>query len=78
MNTITYIISEETYTSKNKQRRSYGVVICSKMGTDGISTIIDSVKDVSMEKCKIQNLVNECNRLKLSPIHFREVIEDFI
>ncbi len=37
-----------------------------------------SVEDLSLDKQAVEALVEKCNRLQLSPIHFREVLEDFM
>lgn len=78
MNKITYGISEEIYILNNQKRISYGIVVYSNADQDGTATIVDSVRDVSSNKENITRLVNECNRLRLSPIHLRDVVEDFI
>ena len=78
MNTITYGVSEEIYTLYDQKRISYGIVVYSNADQDGTATIVDSIRDVSSNKEKITRLVNECNRLGLSPIHLRDVVEDFI
>jgi len=36
------------------------------------------VEDISLDKTAVMELVEKCNRLQLSPIHFREVLEDFL
>lgn len=78
MNTVTYGISEEIYILKNDRRVSYGIVIYANADEDGTATIIDSIRDITADKEKLAHLVDECNRLELSPIHLRDVIEDFV
>ena len=78
MNMVTYGISEEFYILKNDRRVSYGIVIYANADEDGTVTIIDSIRDITSDKEKLARLVDECNRLELSPIHLRDVIEDFI
>ena len=78
VNKVTYGISEESYVLNNDCRVSYGIVIYANADQDGTAMIIDSIRDISSDKEKIALLVDECNRHKLSPIHLRDVIDDFI
>lgn len=36
------------------------------------------IKDISVNKTKIETLVNLCNKNNLSPIHIYDVIDDFL
>ena len=49
-----------------------------KRDTYGISYDSIEIKDISTEKRKIEELVTLCNSLSLSPIHIKDVIEDFL
>lgn len=46
--------------------------------TYGISYEERSFNDISTDKSKIERLVMLCNEQKLSPIHLKDVIEDFL
>ncbi len=37
-----------------------------------------TVEDLSLDREEVEELVALCNRLELSPVHFRDVIEDFL
>ena len=36
------------------------------------------IKDISVNKTKIETLINLCNQNNLSPIHIYDVIDDFL
>lgn len=37
-----------------------------------------SVEDLSLCKEEVEELIERCNRLELSPMHFQDVLEDFM
>ncbi len=73
---ITYGIVEETYTCDSQSRVSYGIVAYG--GEDGTATVVCSVRDLSSDKERLLQLAEQCNRLKLSPTHLPDVIEDWL
>ena len=78
MKNITYAVSEERYTFGNETRTSYGIVAYSNANQDGSKTIVASVRDVTSDKKRITELVNDCNRLELSTVHLNDVVEDIL
>ena len=78
MKNITYAVSEEKYTFGNETRISYGIVAYSNADQDGSKTIVASIRDVTSNKERLVELVNDCNRLALSTVHLNDVIEDFL
>lgn len=78
MMTVTYGLTEEKYTLGHKTRISYGIAAYSNSETDGTATIIASIHDISEDKVKLLELVQNCNCLELSAIHLYNVIEDFL
>jgi len=78
MKNITYAVSEEKYTFGNETRISYGIVAYSNADQDGSKTIVASIRDVTSNKERLVELVNDCNRLELSTVHLNDVIEDFL
>ena len=78
MKNITYVVSEEKYAFSNEVRTSYGIVVYYNSDKDGGKRIVASVRDVSSDKAALTQLVNDCNRLKLSIVHLDDVIEDFL
>lgn len=49
----------------------YGIKLC-YAGTEVC------VEDLSLNKEAVEELIEKCNRLQLSPLHFRDVLEDFL
>jgi hypothetical protein len=79
MSGITYALVEEKYEGENNDNRiSYGIVACSNIETDGTSTIVASVRDITNDKKRICALIKRCNNLNLSVIHLNDVVEDFL
>lgn len=78
MTTVTYGITEEKYTLGQQTRISYGIAAYSHPKTDGTTTVIASVHDISEDKEKLSELVQTCNCLELSIVHLCDVIEDFL
>ena len=40
--------------------------------------LLKTIKDISLNENDVNELINKCNRLKLSEIHIDDVIEDFL
>ena len=78
MTTITYGVSEEKYSLGDTTRISYGIVAYADSKTDGIASIVASVRDISNNKTRIEQLADLFNRIELSPIHLDDVIADFL
>ena len=78
MTTITYGVSEEKYLLGDTTRISYGIVAYAGSETDGIASIVASVRDISNNKTRIEQLADLFNRMELSPIHLDDVIADFL
>ncbi len=75
---VTYGIVEEKYTLGNESRVSYGISAYSDANEDGTATIVASVHDITSNKEGLARLVEDCNRLNLSTVHLRDVVEDFL
>lgn len=78
MNNITYGTVSETYSLGDTSRVSYGIAVYSCAESDGTSTVIASVHDVSAEKGRIDELVSLCYRHHLDPEQLFDVIDDFL
>ena len=78
MTTITYGVSEEKYSLGDTTRISYGIVAYADSTTDEIASIVASVRDISNNKTRIEQLADLFNRMGLSPIHLDDVITDFL
>ena len=65
---IFYTINESKVTNEeNEIILSYGISFGEKQ-----------IKDISVNKTKIETLVSLCNQNNLSPIHIYDVIDDFL
>ena len=70
---LRYILIEEKITNEDIGTYiSYGIEL--RYGEE----IIDRISDIGTDREGIENLCRLCNDLKLSPIHFREVVEDYL
>ncbi len=78
MTDITYGITEEIYILGDDRRVSYGIAAYSHSESDGTSTIVASIRDISSDRSLMLELVNVCNRLSLSTDHLTDVICDFL
>lgn len=78
MNGIKYGVVEETYKLDGEVRTAYGIVAYSNADLDGTSTIIESVRDLTSDKDIIEEFVEKLSLFNLSPIHLREVVEDYL
>ena len=75
---VTYAIIEEKYTLGNESRVSYGILAYSNASENGTATIVASVHDITSNKESLTRLVDDCNRLKLSTVHLRDVVDDYL
>ncbi len=73
---ITYETVQDIYELGTEKRTSYGITASETAG-ERVS-VIASVHDISSDKQQIDGLVLLCNRLRLSPEHLYDVIEDFL
>lgn len=78
MKNIKYGIVEETYHLNGEVRSAYGIVVYSNADIDGMSTIIESVRDITSDKDAIESFAQKLSLMELSPIHLKEVVEDFL
>ncbi len=68
-----YVLVCETCSSDTGTRVGYGIAV-----VDRQHVTISAALDLSPDKTAVTNLVKKCNRLKISPIHFQDVVEDFL
>jgi len=78
MNDITYGIVEATYVLDDERRFSYGIAVFADAAQTGTAVIIDEIGDVSDDREKVEMLAALCNKLDLSPLHLRDIVEDFL
>ena len=78
MSILTYGVIEETYRLGADVRTSYGIAVYADAEHDGTATVVSSFSDVCSDRRPLDNLVEWCNLLQLSPTHLRDVIDDFL
>ena len=70
----TYEVIENLYKNGEKIRIAFGIAAIESVN----KTVLESYPDLSINFDLVENLVNTCNRLELSIIHLRDVVEDFL
>ena len=78
MTSCIYGVVRETYELGELRRLSFGIVCYANPEEDGTLAIVASVHDISADYDAVRRLADLCNRLALSPLHLRDVIEDSI
>ncbi len=68
-----YILIRAVYTDDYGTHTGFGIA-----ATDNESVTISAALDLSCNESEVAELVKRCNELKLSPVHFQDVIEDFL
>ena len=71
-----YIVVQSTY--KNGDITMIGFGIAAVEEYDGVTTILESISDISTYIEPIERLVKVCNNLQLDPIHLQDVVTDFL
>lgn len=56
----------------NVKYRAYGIDVFEE------NKLIRTVKDISLNRNAVDELVNKCNDLKVSKLHIEDVIQDFV
>ncbi len=75
---ITYGIVEEIHRVGDACRVSYELAAYADTETDGASAVVLSVHDVTSDKERLCDLIDKCNEEKLSLIHMKDVVMDFL
>ena len=78
MSTVIYDVVAETYSLGNQLRNAYGIVAYADADEDGTATIVASAHDITNNRCRAEQLADQCNRGNLALCHFDDVIEDFL
>ena len=71
-----YIVVQNTYKNGNATRIGFGIAAIEEY--DGVTTILESISDLSSNVRSIERLVDICNNLQLDLIHLRDVVNDFL
>lgn len=64
-----YFLIANTYIVEDRSHIGYGI---------GCRADNSAFEDMSTDLIVIGNLINLCNKLKLSPLHLKDVVEDFL
>ena len=64
-----YFLIVNTYVVEDQSHIGYGIGCCVNNS---------AFEDMSTDPIAIENLINLCNKLKLSPLHLEDVVEDFL
>ena len=71
-----YIVIQSTYKNGSAKRTAFGIAAVEEY--DGITTILESISDISSDIRSVKRLVELCNDHQLSLVHFRDVVSDFL
>ncbi len=72
---VSYGTVKQTYCLGDKECTVYGIAVY----TDhDVSSVLDAVCGISDDDESVKELARLCNSLELSPIHLRDVTDDFI
>ncbi len=74
---VTYEMTKKTYRLEDGIRTSYGITARANE-EESREVCTESICDITSDKEALQALVDECNRLELSALHLRDVVEDFL
>ena len=79
MKNVTYKLIEGTHEYDDGGSKSYGIAVCpSGSMTNETASVLELIQDITTDKNALNKLINLCNSLELSPLHIRDVIEDFL
>ena len=67
---------QSTYKNGNATRIGFGIAAVEEY--DGITTILESISDISSNIEPVEHLVELCNNLQLDTIHLQDVATDFL
>ncbi len=67
---------QSTYKNGADKRIAFGIAAVEEY--DGITTILESISDVSSDIEPVERLVKLCNDLQLDPVHLQDTVNDFL
>ena len=68
-----YKLIRGTYPDENGTHTGYGIA-----AINSNSVTISAAYDLSCDESEVTELVRRCNELKLSLVHFQDVVDDFL
>ena len=78
MSNVRYGIIEGLFSNGEKEEITYGIAAYNVANAESSTVIVASVSDITIDRKRLEALVELCNREKLSPIHLKNVVEDFL
>ena len=78
MTEITYGIVETNEPMDGKTYTSYGIAAYAQAELNAPAMVIASINNITTDRKKLMELVQNCNLQKLSLIHLDDVVEDFL
>ena len=73
-----YGITKEIYSHQNNTRTAFGISAYEDSESNESDYALETVSDVTSDEKTIIELVDNCNRLELSSVHLKDVVEDFL
>ena len=67
------LCSSVVFDEEGKEHTTYGITV-----KDSTGTVLRRVKDISLDRKEVSELIGQCNRLHLEPVHLDDVIDDFL
>lgn len=52
---------------------TYGIELLDESGV-----VVNRISDIDTNRREVEELCERCNMLSLSPVHFRDVVDDFL
>lgn len=71
-----YIVVQYEYIQDDEKKRGFGISVIRKQGEK--AELLMSSKMLVAQRDELDALVESCNSLGLDPIHFSDVIDDFL
>ena len=78
MSNIIYEVTEDTYLIDGEPKQIYGIAVYSNDKSNTQKTLLKSIRDITTDKYRLSKLAQACNSCHLSPIHLKDIVEDFL
>lgn len=71
-----YVVVQTIYQNGDAARTGFGIAAVTDY--DGVTTVLESMADLSSQIEPIEHLVAKCNLGNLDPVHLQDVVTDFL
>lgn len=71
-----YILTTTTYHAE-KELDFYGIALIEQDDSNSYE-LLKAFNDLTQDRVAIENLIDDCNKLGLEEIHFKDVVEDLM